>query len=571
MLQIVHMRLFKLICSLSFIVLGLIFMSSSVFAHPGNTASDGCHYCRTRCDYWGETWNARHCHGGGSYYSPPSYSPTPYSPPSYPSIPSCPYNAYYDSLSDSCKCSYGYVANSSGSGCISQDQYCRDQNGLFSSYDILSGGCKCDSGYVFDDSILGGSECVSCSSKYGFGATADYISGGCKCSSGYVFDDDIFGNPACVSGDSYCRDLYGFGSDYNSLKDTCGCDSGYELTQKTYGTGLECKSCFSKYGINSKWSYLQEACVCDSGYEFKKDTFGDGYSCVKSTVSNISGSGYDYQELLDILESASCVDTINGYPGSDGTCYCNVGYEWNFEISLCTKVQVDCSSHGSASANFDGLCECNSGYLMRNNVCITHTLDCENTFGPNVSGVKGDGDYSSCNCNTGYEWNNSQTACQWISAEPAQEDSVADVAENPADERLAGKILLQVESYGEAWYVHPETRRRHYMKDGGVAYEMMRSFGLGITDADLELIPAVADKDEMLGSTNYCGLGGVADRVKGKILLQVERLGEAWYVHPDKCRRIYMKDGAAAYTIMRYLSLGITNSDLGSISIGQLD
>lgn len=32
-------------------------------AHPGRTASDGCHYCRTRCDYWGVPWNARHCHG----------------------------------------------------------------------------------------------------------------------------------------------------------------------------------------------------------------------------------------------------------------------------------------------------------------------------------------------------------------------------------------------------------------------------------------------------------------------------------------------------------------------------
>lgn len=35
-----------------------------VFAHPGRTAADGCHYCRTNCDYWGVPWNVRHCHGG---------------------------------------------------------------------------------------------------------------------------------------------------------------------------------------------------------------------------------------------------------------------------------------------------------------------------------------------------------------------------------------------------------------------------------------------------------------------------------------------------------------------------
>lgn len=35
-------------------------------AHPGNTASDGCHYCRTNCDKWGVPWNERHCHNGST-------------------------------------------------------------------------------------------------------------------------------------------------------------------------------------------------------------------------------------------------------------------------------------------------------------------------------------------------------------------------------------------------------------------------------------------------------------------------------------------------------------------------
>lgn len=32
-------------------------------AHPGGTAADGCHYCRTNCSRWGEVQGARHCHG----------------------------------------------------------------------------------------------------------------------------------------------------------------------------------------------------------------------------------------------------------------------------------------------------------------------------------------------------------------------------------------------------------------------------------------------------------------------------------------------------------------------------
>jgi hypothetical protein len=44
----------------------LLFSSISIVeAHPGRTAADGCHYCRTNCDQWGVAWNERHCHGGG--------------------------------------------------------------------------------------------------------------------------------------------------------------------------------------------------------------------------------------------------------------------------------------------------------------------------------------------------------------------------------------------------------------------------------------------------------------------------------------------------------------------------
>jgi len=39
-----------------------ILIPSIAFAHPGNTAADGCHYCRTNCDKWGVPWGERHCH-----------------------------------------------------------------------------------------------------------------------------------------------------------------------------------------------------------------------------------------------------------------------------------------------------------------------------------------------------------------------------------------------------------------------------------------------------------------------------------------------------------------------------
>jgi len=46
----------KIIC-----VLAILF-SHLVSSHPGRTASDGCHYCRTNCTKWGVPWGERHCH-----------------------------------------------------------------------------------------------------------------------------------------------------------------------------------------------------------------------------------------------------------------------------------------------------------------------------------------------------------------------------------------------------------------------------------------------------------------------------------------------------------------------------
>lgn len=41
-----------------------LLLASPALAHPGRTAADGCHYCRTNCDKWGVSWNERHCHNG---------------------------------------------------------------------------------------------------------------------------------------------------------------------------------------------------------------------------------------------------------------------------------------------------------------------------------------------------------------------------------------------------------------------------------------------------------------------------------------------------------------------------
>ena len=186
--------------------------------------------------------------------------------------------------------------------------------------------------------------------------------------------------------------------------------------------------------------------------------------------------------------------------------------------------------------------------------------------------------------------------------EPVIQPSVGSLAE-----RLKGYILLQVEELGEAWYVK-QNGYRIYMKNGDIAYNMMRELGLGITDADLAKIPVgieerfaeidsdndglgdkleeglktdpynndsdgdgYLDGEEVKNNYNPLGSGSLnydynlSNRLLGRILLQVEALGQAWYINPVDGKRYYMKDGDSAYQIMRYLSLGITNSDLNLI------
>ncbi len=56
----------KVLFVVTFFILFFASLTNSAFAHPGNVASDGCHYCRTNCASWGYTYGTRHTHGGNT-------------------------------------------------------------------------------------------------------------------------------------------------------------------------------------------------------------------------------------------------------------------------------------------------------------------------------------------------------------------------------------------------------------------------------------------------------------------------------------------------------------------------
>jgi len=118
--------------------------------------------------------------------------------------------------------------------------------------------------------------------------------------------------------------------------------------------------------------------------------------------------------------------------------------------------------------------------------------------------------------------------------------------------RLKGRILLQVEKNGEAYYVYPKDSKRYYLGRPADAFSVMRKLGLGATHQFIN---------------NYTIY---PDHVLGKILIDVEQNGEAYYIYPKDKKAYYLGRPADAFRIMRELGLGITNSDLNKIPEGSL-
>lgn len=181
------------------------------------------------------------------------------------------------------------------------------------------------------------------------------------------------------------------------------------------------------------------------------------------------------------------------------------------------------------------------------------------------------------------------------------------LAQQTFSSNLKGKILLQVEENGEAWYVYPYDLKRYYLGRPADAFEIMRNLGIGISNNDIKQIPIAeanfegldmdndglsdkiedslgtdknnsdtdgdgyGDKTEILNNFNPLGSGALPinkdlqKKMSGLILMQIEQNGEAWYVNPNDLKRYYLGRPADAFNIMRELGLGATNNDIAKI------
>ncbi|MBI5077489.1 hypothetical protein HZB94_03875 [Candidatus Falkowbacteria bacterium] len=173
----------------------------------------------------------------------------------------------------------------------------------------------------------------------------------------------------------------------------------------------------------------------------------------------------------------------------------------------------------------------------------------------------------------------------------------------------SGKIFLQIEQNGEAWYANPSDGNLYYLGRPLDAFNVMKKFGVGISDKDISLIPMglipssaadtdqdglcdelenllgtkytsadsdnddFSDKAEIEGWHNPVGSGvlkankALAEKLKGKILIQVEKKGAGWYVNPANAKRYYLGRPGNAFEIMYNLGIGISNKNLAKLPI----
>ncbi len=124
-------------------------------------------------------------------------------------------------------------------------------------------------------------------------------------------------------------------------------------------------------------------------------------------------------------------------------------------------------------------------------------------------------------------------------------------------EKLSGRILLDVEGNGEAWYVYPKDLKRYYLGRPDDAFAVMRELGFGISEINFQKIAQAG-----MGAEGNLAL---AKMLSGLIVLQVEKNGEAWYINPVDLKKYYLGRPDDAFRIMREFSLGIKKSDLALI------
>lgn len=133
-------------------------------------------------------------------------------------------------------------------------------------------------------------------------------------------------------------------------------------------------------------------------------------------------------------------------------------------------------------------------------------------------------------------------------ADPAQAFSPTNLSS-----QSSGKIFLDVDNKGEAWYINPLDFHRYYLGRPMDAFNLMRNLSIGISNTDFQGISS-----------------STPTKLRGRIIIKVQDLGKAYYVNPETANLVYLGRPSDAFNLMRKESQGIKDADLMTIPIGKL-
>lgn len=282
--------------------------------------------------------------------------------------------------------------------------------------------------------------------------------------------------------------------------------SGSLSTGVDTGIGINTNNCNPLTVSNGSVSaYPSCTITCNSGYSLS------GSSCVKNASSSgsSSGGGGSYE--------SKCSSVV--YSNWDN--FCTGSYQYR---SVVSKTPSDCSLSTSQQIATYRTCQITTPTTTP---VITPTTTPTTTSSTDLSGT---------------------SLSEQVLAR--EKDRLA-IVDNNLAKRLSGRILLQVEEKGEAWYINPLDLKRYYLGRPADAFNLMRSLGLGVKHS---VITA----------------GPIPIRLYGRILIDVEDYGKAYWINPVDGGRNYLGRPADAFRILRDNGLGISNANINKIALGYL-
>ncbi len=270
---------------LSIIVVGL--SSSFTYAHPGNTASDGCHYCRTNCDSRWVARNQRHCHWWSTYVAP-TYTPPP----------------------KTCTDIYGWNAQDAGNG-----------------------KCSCKLWYVWNSlwtsCELAPTENELCQKSFWWNAKSDWA-WKCICKAWYVWSSLW---TSCILSEIKTCWLNSYSSNWS-----CYCNAWYTWKDPYDKSNLDCIwKIIATCWLNSHLS--NKTCYCDSGYIWKDINDGKNLDCKLINMVNKTNMTTTNVISTSNTKNYYASKTCNSKTSTkkSGLCFCKAWYKLSTAGKSCIK------------------------------------------------------------------------------------------------------------------------------------------------------------------------------------------------------------------------------------------